>query len=60
MNTSQLDQLIESKMRQAQVGRPTIQAFINAVHKVAAGARGMLPESTVEPVASLPSLEAIA
>ena len=59
MNTSQLDQLIDSKMRQAEVGRPTIQAFLNAVHKVAGGARGMLPESTVEAVTSLPSLEEI-
>src|ERR1041385_2150242 len=57
MNTTALDQSIESKMRAAAVGAPTIKAFLNAVHKVVSGDRGMVAESAIEPIASLPKLD---
>ncbi len=56
MNPPTRDQRIENKMHAAGVARPTIQAFLGAVRQVAAGERGLLPESTVEPVPSLPLL----
>jgi UDP-N-acetylglucosamine pyrophosphorylase len=56
MNTTALDHQIETKMRAAGVAPPTITAFLGAVHKVMAGERGLLPESSIEPVASLPRL----
>ncbi len=57
MNTMELDRLIEKKMNAAGVGVPTIKAFLNAVHKVVAGERGMVPEASIESIASLPKLE---
>jgi UDP-N-acetylglucosamine pyrophosphorylase len=57
MNTTDLDQVIEAKMRAAGVGAPTIRAFLSAVHKVVAGERGMVSESAIDPIASLPALE---
>jgi UDP-N-acetylglucosamine pyrophosphorylase len=59
MNTTQLDQTTEAKMRAAGVGRPTITAFLNAVHRVLAGDRGMLPEASVLAIESLPRLESV-
>jgi UDP-N-acetylglucosamine pyrophosphorylase len=60
MKTTRLDLVIEAKMRSAGVARPTINAFLNAVHKVRTGDRGLLPEATIEPIPSLPRLEEIA
>jgi UDP-N-acetylglucosamine pyrophosphorylase len=57
MNTTELDRILEAKMSSAGVGHPTINAFLRAVHRVAAGERGLVPESSIEPVASLPLLE---
>lgn len=57
MNSTPLDELIEKKMRAAQVGTPTIRAFLHAVHQVRAGERGILPEASLEPVLSLPVLD---
>jgi UDP-N-acetylglucosamine pyrophosphorylase len=52
-----LDQAIEAKMRVAGVGDPTIRAFLEAVRKVRRGERGMVPESAIEPVLTLPHLD---
>ncbi|MBI3414033.1 MAG: UTP--glucose-1-phosphate uridylyltransferase [Verrucomicrobia bacterium] len=41
-------------MRAAGVATPTINTFLGAAHKVIAGERGMLPESTIEPIDALP------
>jgi UDP-N-acetylglucosamine pyrophosphorylase len=57
MEQNELDRIIETKMVSAGVGRPTIQSFLQALHKVAAGDRGMVPESSIEPVESLPKLD---
>ncbi|HTB85647.1 MAG TPA: UTP--glucose-1-phosphate uridylyltransferase [Candidatus Sulfotelmatobacter sp.] len=54
-----LPQAIRAKMRHARVGEATIDAFLASVDKVAAGDRGMIPESTIEPVDELPTLESL-
>jgi len=59
MTVTNLDDRIATKMRSAGVPGPTITAFLNAMHKVTAGERGLLPESVVEPVSSLPRLESL-
>jgi len=59
MNATAVDEKLEAKMRSAGVGQPTITAFLGAVHKVIAGERGMLPESAVEPVGSVPRLDSL-
>src|SRR5437763_534611 len=56
MNTNEVDQKIEGKMRSAGMAPPTIAAFLNAVHQVMAGETGLLPESSVAPIDSLPAL----
>ena len=56
MNETSRDQIIETKMRAAGFAAPTINAFLGAVHKVTSGERGMLPESVLEPIATLPKL----
>ncbi len=50
---------IQSKMRTGGVVEPAINAFLGAVAKVAAGQRGQIPESAIEPVAELPGLESL-
>src|SRR5437867_328564 len=57
MNAKEVDDAIESRMRSAGIASPTIRAFLGAVHQVAAGETGLLPESAIEPVESLPKLE---
>ncbi len=57
MSTNELEKRIETKMRDAGVAAPTIAAFLGAVRKVAAGERGMLPESAVDTIPSLPRLD---
>ena len=59
MNATDVDPKLESKMRSAGVGQPTITAFLHAVHQVIAGERGMLPESALEPVGSVPRLDSL-
>ena len=59
MNTQELDRMIEAKMRAAGIGAPTVQAFLGAVHKVMAGETGLLPESSIEPIQSLPNLQEV-
>ena len=46
-------------MRAGGVAEATINAFLAAVTKVAAGERGQIPESSIEPVAELPCLESL-
>ena len=55
----EISQAIESKMRAGGVTGATIDAFLAAVAKVAAGERGQIPEYTIEPVAELPALESL-
>ena len=50
---------IVNKMRTGGVAQPVIDTFLAAVVKVAAGERGMIPESTIEPASGLPSLESL-
>src|SRR6185503_18888304 len=38
---------------------PTTRAFLNAVHRVAAGDKGLIPEATIEPVENLTPLDAL-
>lgn len=59
MMNQQLDDLIAQKMRQGGVADPTIAAFLQAVHKVQTGDRGLLPEDTIDAVASLPHLNSL-
>ncbi len=56
MNQAATEELIAHKMRAAGVPQPTITAFLGAVRRVVAGDRGMLPESTIAPVQTLPAL----
>ncbi len=60
MNNTPLEQAIEKKMTAAGMPLPTIKGFLHAVRKVQSGDNGMLPEKSIEPVPSLPSLEASA
>jgi len=46
-------------MRAGGVTGATIDAFLAAVEKVAAGERGQIPESAIEPMAELPLLESL-
>ncbi len=55
----EISQAIQAKMRAGGVVGATIDAFLAAVAKVAAGERGQIPESTIEPVAALPALESL-
>jgi UDP-N-acetylglucosamine pyrophosphorylase len=57
MNDTGLDAVISRKMRQEGVSEPVIAGFLRAVHKVQAGDTGLLPESTIEAVTSLPGLD---
>lgn len=59
MDISHLDKIIEAKMVSAGVARPTLHAFQRAIHQVASGDLGLLPESTLEPIAQLPHLDEI-
>src|SRR5437764_11364840 len=59
MTAPTLDHKLETKMRSAEVPQPTITAFLSAVHKLMAGEGGMLPESLVEPISSLPRLDSL-
>ena len=58
-NPSELDRLIEAKMRAAGIATPTITSFLGAVHKVLAGETGLLPESSIIPISSLPELDRV-
>lgn len=57
MESTHFNQAIEAKMTAASVGRPTIDAFLNAVRRVSKGERGLVPERAIEPVGCLPRLE---
>ncbi len=57
MNIAEADGAIKEKMRAAGIPAPTIATFLGAVHKVVAGDRGLLPESLIDSIASLPCLE---
>ena len=52
-NTRQAEEAIEAKMQGEGVALPTIRAFLNAVRRVAAGDKGLMPEQTIEPVENL-------
>jgi UDP-N-acetylglucosamine pyrophosphorylase len=54
-----ITQAIQTKMRAANVASATIDAFLAGVEKVAAGERGLIPESGIAPVEELPSLETL-
>ncbi len=55
----EIAQVIQAKMRAGGVAIATIDTFLAAVTKVAAGERGQIPEATIEPVAELPALESL-
>ena len=57
MNAKTLAEIIDRKMSAAGVTRPVITTFIKSARKVMAGATGLLPESAIEPVQSLPRLD---
>jgi len=59
MGTDSLEKKIETKMLAAGVAAPTITAFVKAVRRVIAGERGMVPETELESISSLPRLEEI-
>lgn len=52
-------QAIQTKMCAGGVAEATINAFLVAVEKVAAGERGQISENTIEPVMELPELESL-
>ena len=55
----EISQAIRTKMTAGGVTGATIDAFLAAVEKVAAGERGQISESVIEPVAELPALESL-
>jgi hypothetical protein len=59
MSTSTLEKNIETKMTAAGVAAPTITAFLGALRRVIAGERGMVPETEVDAISSLPRLDDI-
>jgi UDP-N-acetylglucosamine pyrophosphorylase len=59
MSTSTLEKNIETKMTAAGVSAPTITAFLGALRRVIAGERGMIPETEVDAIPSLPRLDDI-
>ena len=44
-------------MKREGIAPPTIRAFLNAVRRVAAGDKGLMPEATIEPAENLTRLE---
>jgi UDP-N-acetylglucosamine pyrophosphorylase len=56
MDVTDLEQAVVAKMRSNGVGGPTICWFLQALRKVVAGERGMIPEDDLEPVRALPVL----
>src|SRR5881409_2045659 len=58
-STVRIDEAIESKMRAAAIAPPVIRTFLHAVHRVIAGDKGLMPETTVEPAENLTKLEAL-
>ncbi|MCI0746883.1 MAG: UTP--glucose-1-phosphate uridylyltransferase [Verrucomicrobia subdivision 3 bacterium] len=57
MNSSNLDELIQKKMRSEGIAAPTIRAFLHAVHCVMGGDQGLMPESFITPAEQLTRLE---
>jgi UDP-N-acetylglucosamine pyrophosphorylase len=57
MDRHTLEKTIEAKMVGAGVAAPTITAFLGAVRKVVAGDRGLVAETEVEGIPSLPRLD---
>lgn len=55
----EVQKLIETRMRAGGIAQPAIDAFLAAAAKVAAGERGLIPESAIEPVSELPDLDAL-
>jgi UDP-N-acetylglucosamine pyrophosphorylase len=55
--TVELTQAIENKMRAAGVPPPAISAFLDAVRQVASGERGLLPETGIDLIESLPRFD---
>lgn len=55
----EISSAIRTKMQADGVANATIDAFLAAVQKVAAGERGQIPETDIEPVAELPTLESL-
>ena len=55
----QVEAAIEAKMKRERIAPPTTRAFLNAVHRVAAGDKGLIPEATIEPVENLTPLDAL-
>ena len=54
---AEISEAIAAKMRAGGVTGATIDAFLAAVAKVAAGERGQITEAMIEPAADLPTLE---
>ena len=50
----------ETKMRRAGMGDAPIRAFRHSFETLASGKTGLLPESTIQPVTTLPRYEDIA
>lgn len=50
---------IEAKMKVAGLQPPTIRAFMNALQRVIAGDKGLIPETTIESAANLTTLDAL-
>ena len=57
--TRDAEAAIQAKMKGEGIAPPTIRAFLNAVHRVAAGDKGLIPETTIDPVENLTPLEAL-
>src|SRR5687768_8802309 len=56
INVPQAEKVIEIKMNGEAIAAPVIRAFLNSVRRVAAGDKGLMPESTIEPAENLTRL----
>ncbi|HAM73933.1 MAG TPA: UTP--glucose-1-phosphate uridylyltransferase [Verrucomicrobiales bacterium] len=56
MTPEALDTAIRDKMLREGIAPPSIAAFLGSVHKVMAGATGLLAEGAISPVESLPRM----
>lgn len=57
MNLQRALEHSRTKMQAARMGEPAINSFLGNLQRVASGETGLIPEASIQPVASLPSLK---
>ncbi len=57
MNLQRALERSRMKMQAARLGQPAINSFLGNLQRVASGETGLIPEASIQPVASLPHLQ---